>query len=650
MGIFQPKVDGYVQDIGHQFLAKQLREAEKYLGEGQAFKASLADPEEVRKYAQRQREYFLGAIGGLPGDRCDLNPQITDTIAGSGYKVEKIIFESLPGLYVTANLYLPDTIKGKTPAVLVACGHAREAKAYPSYHSYAAMLAKNGLIAFAVDPVGQGERLQMIDRATGAQIVNWGTREHSYIGLACTLLGQNITRYFIWDLMRAIDYLQTRREVDSTKIGCSGSSGGGTQTSQLILLDDRIAAAAPSCYITERLCYMKSFDAHDAEQNYFGHISARFNYDDFLIAFAPKPLLLLGVSYDFFPVEGLRQAYEETRRIYSLFDAEDNCRLCVDEANHALTPASQRTGVKFFSEVLAGKKLKAVAEPEKDEIITPEELQCTQTGQVLMDYPKVPSLMERIVAEIPSKKTDADQIIKRVKSLVWDGVEKRQKSDLQPKIISSEVDVRDFRIEKLFFNSEPDITLAGVYIKPAQCTGKIPVTVVVAPDATASLTDSFTMTRLKKLWVGGKGILFLDLRASGAIAPEGSPDEINAIYGPVFTLAYNAWMFGDNLVCQRAFDVLRGVEYLRSRHDVDPKQISVCGEADMAAPALLAAVADDKIKNTEFTGLAESYREELQKIFYDRKILNEWTAIHGMLTEFDIPDLLAILEDRGQLI
>jgi hypothetical protein len=109
-------------------------------------------------------------------------------------------------------------------------------------------------------------------------------------------------------------------------------------------------------------------------------------------------------------------------------------------------------------------------------------------------------------------------------------------------------------------------------------------------------------------------------------------------------------MFGDNLVCQRAFDVLRGVEYLRSRHDVDPKQISVYGEADMAAPALLAAVSDDKIKNAEFTGLAESYREELQKIFYDRGILNEWTAIHGMLTEFDIPDLLAILEDQGQLV
>ena len=637
MYTFGPGVNGYHFGVGHQVFAKQLRDAETLLEKGRSVKRALANPNEVRRYVQKQRRFFLEAIGGLPGERCDLQARLTGTFRRPGYRIEKVIFQSLPQYYVTANLFLPEGAKGKVPAVLVPSGHTFNGKA--GYQAYGALLAKNGLAALVTDPVGQGERFQLIDRSTGAQIVQWGTTEHSFVGLACTLSGQNIARYFIWDLVRAVDYLQSRPEIDPARIGCSGTSGGGTQTCYLMMVDDRISAAAPSCYVTERLAYMKHFHAHDAEQNLFGHIPAGFNYDDFIIALAPKPVLLLGVEYDFFPIEGLLATYEEARRVYGVFGAEDNCRIFLDRTIHGLTAAHRRTGMGFFAEVLGGRR-PAELNLEEDAELSDEELRCTKSGQVLIDYPDAPNVMERIVSQILSRpEPRAGDIIERVRRLVC---ARRENGPLYPRVISTEVDIHQWHIERLFFSSERDITLTAVFVKPAGIAGRIAVTVVVGRDITGQAGDDGIMARLRDLWVGGSGLLFLDLRASGAVSPiEAAATHFTA--DPLFKLACNAWMLGDNLVCQRAYDVLRGFEFLRSRDDVDGQRISLWAADEMALPGLLAAIADGQIVKARFAGLPASYAEELGKVYYDREILNERTAIHGMLSWFDVPELLTAL-------
>lgn len=116
-----------------------------------------------------------------------------------------------------------------------------------------------------------------------------GTMEHSYAGLQCTLVGANIARYFIWDLVRAVDFLESLPEVDSTRIGLTGNSGGGTQSSYVMLVEPRIKVAVPCTYITSREEYMKTGQAHDSEQNIFKAIVTGLNYDDFISCFAPKP-------------------------------------------------------------------------------------------------------------------------------------------------------------------------------------------------------------------------------------------------------------------------------------------------------------------------------------------------------------------------
>jgi len=634
-------LNGYHVNVGQQVFFQQQRLAEEQLSRSREIKRGLGSAEAIRAHGLKQREYFLEAIGGLPAERGELRAQATGRIERERYRVEKIIFESLPKMYVTCNLYIPKGVSGKVPVVLMPSGHALTAKAYGPYQTQAALLAKNGIAAMAMDPVGQGERFNLIDRATGAQIVRWGTEEHTHIGLACELLGQNIARYFVWDLMRALDYIQTRPELDAGRIGCSGVSGGGTQTCQLSLLDDRVAAAAPACYVTERSIYMKHYHAHDAEQNYFGHIPAGFNYADFFVAFAPKPLMLLGVEYDFFPIEGLLATHEELRRIYRTLGAEDQCRLFLDRTTHELSPALRRETVRFFAGVLGG-PAEGELDLDEDPPFAEQELCCTRSGQVLIDFPEAPSLAERVAGDIPVRKaSDPKEVIAQVRSLVCEG---RTETPLYPRVIQNQVDVHEWRIEHVFFTSEPDITLAGTLVRPNTAEGKLPATIVVGPDVNQLAANDQVMARLRDQWTGGGVLLFLDVRGTGAVAPgpSGSCQHVG-LGGELRKLAHRYWMLGENLVCLWAYDILRGLEYVRSRPDIDPQRLGIHGCRIMAAPALLAAVADGGLQRALFMGLPASWADQIKSVYYDRSAVNEPTAIHGVLNRFDTPDLLMTL-------
>ncbi|MCJ7676020.1 MAG: acetylxylan esterase [Sedimentisphaerales bacterium] len=261
----------------------------------------LKTPEQITEYQKRLREKFIEAIGGLP-ERTPLNPQVTGVVLRDGYRVEKVIFESQQKHYVTAALFLPDGKKHKPPypGVLVPCGHSANAKAYESYQTMGALLALNGMAALVFDPIDQGERSQMPSRLPEL----WGTKAHTMLGIGSILLGRNTARFEIWDGMRGIDYLQSRPEVDPNRIGCTGNSGGATQTSYLMALDDRIIAAAPSCYITSFERLLSTIGPQDAEQNIYGQLAFGMDHADYLMMRAPKPTLVCAATKDFFDIEG----------------------------------------------------------------------------------------------------------------------------------------------------------------------------------------------------------------------------------------------------------------------------------------------------------------------------------------------------------
>ena len=185
------------------------------------------------------------------------------TDEGDGFRIEKIIFESRPRHYVTANLYLPlNRPAGRTAAVLFLSGHHNTAKVVPEYQIVCQTLARAGLIVLSQDPVGQGERLSYFEPATKTNPVGIGTRDHDYAGVPARLLGDTLGRYMLHDAMRGIDYLISRPEVDPAKIGVTGNSGGGTQTSLVMMVDPRVAAAAPATFIMSREAYQRTGQPH----------------------------------------------------------------------------------------------------------------------------------------------------------------------------------------------------------------------------------------------------------------------------------------------------------------------------------------------------------------------------------------------------
>lgn len=179
-------------------------------------------------------------------------------------------------------------------------GHHEQAKHHPEYQTVCQHLVKSGLIVLAIDPIGQGERLSYYEQALDGPTIRSCTGEHDYAGSQCWPLGDGLARYFVHDGMRGIDYLCTRPEVDSDKIGVTGNSGGGTQTSLMMVCDPRIAAAAPATFIMNRRTYLFAGGAQDAEQIWPGMSALGFDHEDILLAVAPKPVRVLSVQYDFF--------------------------------------------------------------------------------------------------------------------------------------------------------------------------------------------------------------------------------------------------------------------------------------------------------------------------------------------------------------
>lgn len=204
-----------MRDVHQQFLNRQAELSKAYTSKA-----------EMQKYIDGCIARYKAIAGSFP-ERGNLNAKILGSVKGTGYTIEKIMFESLPGRYVTANLYIPDNGQKKHPASLEFCGHGLRGKG--AYSVSAELMAVNGIAVMVVDPIGQGERLQLIDE-NGNPATRGATTEHTLLNAGLNLVGTSLAAQEFWDNSRALDYLMTRKDIDSDNIGVYGSSGGGTQT------------------------------------------------------------------------------------------------------------------------------------------------------------------------------------------------------------------------------------------------------------------------------------------------------------------------------------------------------------------------------------------------------------------------------------
>ena len=274
--------------------------------------SAIATPAELTAKQAAWRTAWIEGLGGLPA-RTPLNARVVGQVQGDGFRLENILFESQPGVFVTAHLALPTDPKFKAPypGVLMPLGHSDTGILNPRYAAHLVMTAKAGFAAFAWDPISQGERRQS---AAQYDYTDNCSTEHTRLGARGWLVGWNFARFRIWDGIRAIDYLETRTDVDCSKLGVMGTSGGGTMSAYLQALDPRIKVAFPNCYISSLREVFRERGCHDAEQFFFNQLNVGVNHAAMLALGQPRVALATGSRWkDYFPQKGA----EETFAVFS---------------------------------------------------------------------------------------------------------------------------------------------------------------------------------------------------------------------------------------------------------------------------------------------------------------------------------------------
>src|SRR5215469_8336653 len=375
--------------------------------------ASLKTEKDLFQLQQEMGNHLLDMIGGLSTIKMPLHPPIGGRLQMRGIPTEKLIFESLPTVYVTALVYVPDDGNKVHPAVLVPSGHSENGKVH--YQSLCQRLVQRGYVVISWDAVGQGERSQFWDDKSKKSRYNLVCGEHAVLGNLAYLAGTNLARWEIWDGIRAVDYLLTRTDVDPERINITGTSGGGTQTAYIAALDPRIKVVMPSCYVTAlpMRVYNRIFQDGDSdpEQDLYGMISSGIDHAGLLLLLYPRPVFVSAAVLDFFPIEGTLKTFREVEDIYSRFGHPDRIAMHEGYHGHEYSAENQKAAFEFLDHFNSLPYQRDFA-PDAD--LDEKTLQCTLTGQISTQYPNARSLMDVIREYYEEKKTTAGASLKQI--------------------------------------------------------------------------------------------------------------------------------------------------------------------------------------------------------------------------------------------
>lgn len=586
-----------------------------------------------------------------------LNPKIMGIIKKDGYRIEKIVFESSPGYYVTGCLYIPDKIKSKVPAVLHLMGHDQEAFRVELYEIINANLALKGIIVLTIDPPGQGEMVQYYDTASNFSSIGYTVVEHSYFGNQCFLTGISPAFYFVRDAMRAIDYLVSRKDVDPDLIGLTGFSGGGTITTYLAALDERIKVSIPCSWSTASRRQNETKGTQDAETVLLNALPQGLTLQDLLIVRAPKPALMNFVSRDqYLSIQGAREAFAETKKIYSAFGQPDLLNFIEDDSKHWLTPKIRNGIYSFF---LKHFNLDVPATEVKVDNLSEKELWATPTGQVstsfgskmVFDLNKVEAA--KLVARLDSsRKNNSNHIEQATKQAMrlsgYSGIAGKEYS----LFFNGSYQRLHYSVSKYAINREGQHPIPILLFVPDDAVKRHQALVYLNPEGKQA--DANPGGEIEKLVNRGYIVAAVDVLGTGETKNK-------AIRG--LCIGNTAVLAGTSVVGIRADDINSVAAFLRGRQDVDPEKVGAIAMGELCLPLIHAAAFDKLLSGIALVRSPLSYQSIASNRFYkigptikdeqngrDPYELNFSWGVAGALTSYDLSDLVAAIAPRKILI
>jgi dienelactone hydrolase len=648
-----PGIDPYQRfpRMVHEYYVTKVRGIER---RGLEKKAALSNQAEAEAYIAEVREKIVKAFAPMPTKKTPLNAKVTGVIERDTYTVEKILFESRPKFYVTANLYLPKNRPGdKVPGVVGSCGHSQNGKCAEAYQSFAQGLARLGTACLIFDPIGQGERSQYVDPA-GTLLIKGTTTEHNHAGNQMELVGEFLGSWRAWDGIRALDYLLSRPEIDPQHVGITGNSGGGTMSTWLIGLERRWTMGAPACFVTTWRRNLENELPQDNEQCPPRALAYGLDHDDFLAAMAPKPIIILAQSRDYFDARGSEESYGRLRHLYKLLGAEKNIQLHIGPDEHGYSQPNREAMYRFFNSLTGASE--AATEPalviEEDKT-----LQCTPTGQVVLDPGSrtVFSFTQAKAERLKNAREAAPLSGAPLKEAVRETLKLPQRDPAQApdyRILRSYGPKRGYPKDHWIHYAvatEPGIhSLCTVLFDaphvaslPAAPEGEGKVVLWIAEQsADAELREDPTLSELASTQKPGTLLVACDVRGVGESLPVTAGNQPHSYYGSDYFYAAFANMLGKPYLGGKTHDALRVIDLLASRGWTEI-HLAAKGKATLIAG--LAACLDDRVKLVTLDNRLESWHSLATEEHY------QWPLSHllfGVLKTWDLPEVWKSLESR----
>lgn len=302
---------------------------------------TVADWTTHRPKAREQMLEMLG-LSPLP-EKTDLKPTITGRTDHAEFFVERLHYQSLPGVYVGANLYVPKNLTGKVPAILYVCGHSAgkyDGVAYgakTSYQHHGAWFARHGYVCLTIDTIQYGELEGLHHGLYWHRMWWWYARGYTPGGVET------------WNSIRGLDYLQSRPEVDGEKLGMTGRSGGGIYSWYTAAVDERVKAVVPVSGITDMHNQVVDNCVRGHCDCMFYVNTYRWDFAKLAALIAPRPLLISNADKDWiFPLDGVVRLHQDVARIYELHQAADKLGLSIGEGPHKDTQDLQVPAFRWF--------------------------------------------------------------------------------------------------------------------------------------------------------------------------------------------------------------------------------------------------------------------------------------------------------------